>query len=95
MAILSAKLILVASGALSYVLVQHTPESLPPPLRTSYIGVFASLCLVQFVALFTYAMFLKPFWLSPLTKLPQPKVRTESSLGRVFSVLTCSRGEGF
>ncbi|OBT56753.1 hypothetical protein VE04_03925 [Pseudogymnoascus sp. 24MN13] len=73
MAILSAKLILVASGALSYVLVQHAPESLPPPLRTSYIGVFASLCLVQFVALFTYAMFLKPFWLSPLTKLPQPK----------------------
>lgn len=94
MAILCAKLILFASAALSYVLVQHTPESLPLPLRTSYIGVFASLCLVQFVALFIYAMFLKPFWLSPLTKLPQPKVRMESGFGTIVQSFNIVQGGG-
>lgn len=95
MAIFNAKLILCASAALSYVLVQHGSDSLPLPLRTSYVGVFVQLSLVQFAALFIYAMFLKPYWLSPLTKLPQPKVRTESSFGNDSSVLTWSRVEGF
>lgn len=80
MTVFDRRLALCASAALSYALVKHAPEDMPVQLRKSYLGVFVQLCLIQLIAWVIYAMFLRPYWLSPLTKLPQPKVGVGSSV---------------
>lgn len=69
----------------TYALVQHGPQE-GFFARAGYIGCFSILYSAFLLALVIYSRILTPLWLSPLTKLPQPKVRpTEITTGMRIS----------
>lgn len=69
----------------TYTLVQHGPKE-GFFARAGYMGCFSILYSAFLFTLVIYSRILTPLWLSPLTKLPQPKVRpTEITIGTLVS----------
>jgi hypothetical protein len=65
--------LILSSVAASVFLTRVTPEYVPFQSYVANFGIFLAL---QFSAYFIYTVFLWPNYLSPLRKLPGPKVRT-------------------
>lgn len=64
----------VAVVVATYALVHHGPKD-GFFARAGYIGCFSILSSAFLFMLVIYSRILTPLWLSPLTKLPQPKAR--------------------
>jgi uncharacterized membrane protein len=69
----------IAVVVATYGLVHHGPKE-GFFARAGYLGCFSILYFAFLFALVIYTRIMRPLWLSPLTKLPQPKVRPIGTL---------------